>query len=196
MKEHQPETTQADNTTPTPDHASTDTQPPSLDDLMLALCDTYGKEMGSDERERVRDILQQKPELAKEVTDILGLNIRQQLVAQIEPDDFRRDLLQARCEELDRDLGFAEASTAEQLLIEQIVLTHLRLIQTERALTRASAEDSDEQHVLYCEKRVSAAQRRHVRAIESLTRVRKLLGRPEIQINVAMSGSQQVVSNA
>jgi len=60
--------------------------------------------------------------------------MRQQLIAHMEPADFRHDLLRARCEVLCRDLGFAETPTAEPLLIAKIVLTHRRLIQTERAL--------------------------------------------------------------
>ena len=39
-------------------------------------------------------------------------------------------------------------------------------------------------------------QRRYLRAIETLARVRKLMVLPMMQINIAAEGGQQVVSNA
>lgn len=46
---------------------------------------------------------------------------------------------------------------------------------------------------MYCEKRLSAAQRRFTRACETLARVRKLSrNTPALQLNIATSGGQQV----
>ena len=45
----------------------------------------------------------------------------------------------------------------------------------------------------YWEGRLSAAQRRHLRAVETLARVRRLLSRiPAVQVNIATQGGQQV----
>ena len=48
----------------------------------------------------------------------------------------------------------------------------------------------------YWERKLSAIQHRYLRAIETLSRVRKLMGVPMVQINIATEGGQQVVSNA
>ncbi len=48
----------------------------------------------------------------------------------------------------------------------------------------------------YWERKLSTVQYRYLRAIETLARVRKLMGVPMLQINIAATGGQQVVSNA
>jgi len=48
----------------------------------------------------------------------------------------------------------------------------------------------------YWERKLSTVQYRYLRAIETLARVRKLMGVPMVQINIAAEGGQQVVSNA
>lgn len=168
---------------------------PKTEDLLQALAEANGKDHDSAEHERVRHILREKPELAEQTLGHTTRGLQKELIQRMATKGLLRDFIEARCQELREGLGYAKASIAERLLIDQVVITYLRLVQAERALTRATEETRDTKQVLYWEKRVSAAQRRHVRAIESLTRVRKLLGRPQIQINVAMNGGQQVVSN-
>ncbi len=46
------------------------------------------------------------------------------------------------------------------------------------------------------ERTLSTVQYRYLRLIEALARVRKLMGIPMVQINIASEGGQQVVSNA
>ncbi len=48
----------------------------------------------------------------------------------------------------------------------------------------------------YWERKLSTVQYRYLRAIETLARVRKLMGVPMLQINITAEGGQQVVSNA
>ena len=48
----------------------------------------------------------------------------------------------------------------------------------------------------YWERKLSAVQYRYLRSIETLARVRKLMGIQMVQINIAAEGGQQVVSNA
>jgi hypothetical protein len=96
--------------------------------------------------------------------------------------------------ELVRSLGYAKATALERLLIQNIALCWLRTNMMEQTYTHhamggagismATAE--------YLERRLSCTQRRYLRAVESLARVRGLLARAGVQINVA---SQQVVMN-
>jgi hypothetical protein len=83
-----------------------------------------------------------------------------------------------------RDLGYKTASPLEKLLIEQVAVCWLRAYIAEIYVTIARAGDSLE----YWNRQLSAAQRRYLRAIETLARVRRL-GVPAVQVNI---GAQQV----
>lgn len=72
----------------------------------------------------------------------------------------------------------------ERLVIDQVIVTWLRLQYVEYHLARA---DNDRAHVFW-EKRVNASQRRHLQAISCLARIRKL-NLPNIQVNI---GENQV----
>lgn len=77
----------------------------------------------------------------------------------------------------------------ERLIIGQIVGCWLRLSFVEYAYGRGTAEGNfNMAQGAYWEKRVSAAQRRYLRAVESLARVRRLR-LPAVQVNI---GAQQV----
>lgn len=77
----------------------------------------------------------------------------------------------------------------EKLIIRQIVGCWLRLSYVEYTLGRNTVEGNFTiPQGAYWEKRVSSAQRRYLRAIESLARVRRLR-LPAVQVNI---GAQQV----
>jgi hypothetical protein len=46
-------------------------------------------------------------------------------------------------------------------------------------------------NLLYWERRISMTQKRYLKAIETLARIRKITG-PGIQVNISTSGGQQV----
>ena len=66
----------------------------------------------------------------------------------------------------------------------------------EREYEWAMSDDRTLAEASYLERKLSAVQRRYLRAVETLARVRKLMGVPMVQINIAATGGQQVVSNA
>jgi hypothetical protein len=74
-------------------------------------------------------------------------------------------------------LGYAEASPAERVLIEHAALCHARLGMIEHLYSRRTSERMDV--VEHYEKRLTLAQRRFTRAVETLARVRALLARAE-----------------
>lgn len=97
-------------------------------------------------------------------------------------------------EAIRRNLGHDNAPEVERLLIEQVTLCWLRLnlledeytsIHSSRTLTIDKAN--------FLEKRLNYAQRRFLRACETLARVRKITRRtPTLQVNIATAGGQQV----
>ena len=107
-----------------------------------------------------------------------------------------RALMHERLDLLRESLGEAEASQTEQLLIDQVVICYLRMNMTEQAYDNGMAGGCTFDAGSYWERRLSTVQRRYLRSIETLARVRKLMGVPMVQINIAAEGGQQVVSNA
>ncbi len=132
----------------------------------------------------MRRLLTEIPDLWRAAGDLAETN-QQSLIGKITEQRSVRLSITAGCDAIRRDLGYEDASMIEQLIIEQIVLSWLRLMHMEYNLTHASYS-----HAHHYEKRVSAAQRRFLRACESLGRVRKM--DISLQVNVATNGGQQV----
>ncbi len=91
-------------------------------------------------------------------------------------------------------LGYDAGTAIERLLIEQCVITWLRLqaqelsytavMQSEQGVTLTKAEHES--------RMLSSVQARYLRAVETLARVRRLLNLPAPQVNINLPGSQQV----
>lgn len=92
------------------------------------------------------------------------------------------ELAVARWEQQKYALGYADASTLEKMLIENVVVCSAYLeAQQMSSLTAGRGEES-----------LTAAQARYLKAAESLARVRRLSVRtPSLQVNIAQ---QQIVA--
>ena len=92
------------------------------------------------------------------------------------------------------DLGYQNAPALEKLLIEQVVMSWLRMNLTEYNYTNIMMGESISlPWADYWERRLGAAQWRYLRACETLVRVRKLIRRtPALQVNIATEGGQQI----
>ena len=85
--------------------------------------------------------------------------------------------VKADAEQLKAELGHAEASPAERILIEHAVMCHVRLGMIEHLYSRNTSGRMDVAE--HYERRLTMAQRRFTRALETLARVRALLARAE-----------------
>lgn len=81
-----------------------------------------------------------------------------------------------------RSMGYETAATLERLLIDEVVMTWLHLRKIQYSYHKTTAGQHRFKEGRYWESRLSAAQRRHLRAVESLARVRKM---QPLQINIA-----------
>ena len=90
-----------------------------------------------------------------------------------------------------RELGSNDASPMERLLIDHVALCWLRLQTLEQRYSRVMSESIILTLGQYWEKRLSAVQRRYLRACTTLARIRKMR-LPAMQVNVATEGGQQV----
>ncbi len=90
---------------------------------------------------------------------------------------------------LRHDLGCESAPPLERLLIEQVATSWLRLQVLEVKHVLCTTDHATVPQADFWDRTLSAAQRRHLRAVETLARVRHLLRPGTVQVNI---GAQQV----
>jgi hypothetical protein len=90
-----------------------------------------------------------------------------------------------RAKQLKAGLGYADASTAEQMLIEHAVLCYARLGVVERLHAYATRGSHDPASGIYWDRRLTMAQKRFDRAMTTLARTRALLARAEMATQTA-----------
>ena len=123
--------------------------------------------------------------LCKQVLDLTQLT-ETQLIQSLAGDSMlieeaiREDLAHRR-----RALGYEESHDLERLLIEQVILTWLHYYRVQYSYRQSANKSLLIVQEDRWERKLNAAQRRHLRAVETLARVRKLSGRGPIQINIA-----------
>lgn len=147
----------------------------------------------SKDRRALALFLSKHPHLWRYVGDFMeqaALN----LVDTMQSTPVARTAISAAADELPHDLALPGDGELERLLIQQIVLCWLRLAYVEHQFTGATMKgDNTMTQVQHWDKRLNAAQRRYLRAIETLARVRKL-GVPAVQVNIAQQQVNQVNS--
>ena len=77
------------------------------------------------------------------------------------------------------DLGYESSSPLEKQLINHILLCWLRLYDCEMRFDSVRSDKPTMDQMQHWEKRLTAAQRRYLRAVETLAKVRRLLYKPE-----------------
>ena len=102
-----------------------------------------------------------------------------------------RELVKAQIYDMQKELGYYRAPQLEKILIDAVLLNWLRWQHAEYQHTSMNAGDMSLTKAEFLEKRLTAAQGRYLRAVETLARVRKLIS-PVMQVNIAQDGGQQV----
>lgn len=98
---------------------------------------------------------------------------------------------------LKTELGFEDASPLERLLIEQAVLCHIRLGMVEHLYSRQLSGSYRLDVGAHWEMRLTLAQRRYMKAITTLARVRGLLARAELaEASIAAKRRSATLSSA
>ncbi len=92
-----------------------------------------------------------------------------------ETSGFLLETVKKKLANLRDELGWENATVLEKLLIRQVCLTWLRLYYLERQHQQATFGSHSLASGIYWDKRLSMAQKRHLKAIESLAKVRKMI---------------------
>jgi hypothetical protein len=103
-----------------------------------------------------------------------------------------RAAIEGRSDQIRQRLGWAESSELERLLIREIVLCWRDYNRVQTAYAQQTTTEFKLNAMEQWERVLSSKQRRYLRACEALARVRRLLRLPNMQINIAAAGGQQV----
>jgi hypothetical protein len=117
------------------------------------------------------------------LADVLG-NLAEQAELQILQNAVPNDIgfalaVSKRCEVQRNELGYEDASPIERSLIEHVCLCWLRLYVCELRYETNTKSSQTLAQGAYWEKKLSSHQRRYLRSVESLARVRRLLKEPK-----------------
>lgn len=140
----------------------------------------------------LRAVLQRNPGIWREVGSLAAQN-RSKLIKDTHITTAAAELIHASMETMAQELGYDNASILEQMLIDQLLLAWLRLNLWEYQLTEMETQGITLTKADFWERRISAAQRRFLRACETLARVRRLARNvPALQVNINAPNGQQV----
>lgn len=104
---------------------------------------------------------------------------------------YAQELAVRQANDMRDQLGFKDAPPLEKILIEQVLVCYLNPYSLELFAAWKVVESHATEAGLYWDRRLTGAQGRFTRACESLAKVRRL-SRPNVQINVAAEGGQQL----
>ncbi len=136
--------------------------------------------------------LEEIPELWMAVFNI-AKEIKENLIEKTASKEAIRLALKKNIFVLVTGLGYEKSSTLERLLIDNVVISWLRLQWMELQVISFIGEDETRSTIEYWDKRLMASQRSHLNACETLARVRRLIsGTPVVQVNIASDGGQQI----
>lgn len=133
--------------------------------------------------------LEQAPELARLLGDA-STALVEQILQQLHGEGASRLAISVHLDNIRCNFGYDHAPQVEQLLIDHIIVCWLRWQQVEWLYQDRTERTRLVDEIEHWENRLSAAQRRYLRAIETLARVRRL--GVALQINIATNGGQQV----
>lgn len=139
----------------------------------------------------LRDVLAQPWNFGGAVLTVLdGAAIRDAIISSCAGSESSRLIMRADADRLAKSLGRDAAPPFERPLIDHIVTCWVRLQLVERDLTATTAGRHSMPEGAYRDRRLSEAQRRYLRALNLLAKLRHL--GPAVQLNIA---GQQVVLN-
>ena len=171
--------------------APTDAHRAEAEAILDAIAKTDNEKPTKHDRAELDRILRQVPAVWTVAGDVMN-HTALGMIGQLNGTYALKKSLSTGWEQLQHDLERPSDGPLERLLIQQIALAWLKLAYTEH--THRHFLMSGDQLITQCdfwERRLSAAQRRFLRATETLARVRRLQ-LPAVQVNIAEQQVNQV----
>lgn len=132
---------------------------------------------------RIRDFLIRFPQLTQQLGDLSGFSLRR-IIAYAAADIFTHEAIQASAQELKRELARPADTPLEKFAVDQCVNAHVLHYTIELRYINAHAQGISSERSLYWEQRLNHSQKRYLRALDNLARLRRF-ALPPIQINIA-----------
>lgn len=164
--------------------------PPDFADVVRR---AYEKKPDPKDVAKLRKWIQDTPGLWRTFFDF-SLMTQRSAIEKMASDAITQASIKANVDEVKQQLGYAEATELERLLIENIISAWLYFQWVDFQVKNYIGKDGVRYtEIEFWERRLMLAQSRYLRACEMLARVRRLLApRPAVQINLAAENGQQV----
>lgn len=144
-----------------------------------------------EERAELDRVLREQPAIWRAAGDLIEQAARK-LAADMAANYVVKRSVTVGWEQLQKDLARPGDGELERLLVQQVALSWLKLSVTEYQHTHYLLSGNEPiKRLEFWERRLSAAQRRYLRAVETLARVRRLQ-LPAVQVNIAEQQVNQV----
>lgn len=172
-------------------------------DNMALLKATNTKNPSEEDKQRLREHLAENPQVWEHIADLSG-KVRDSILSSLASESFLvQESYRHKLTAMRDGLGWQTSSEVEKILIEQICLNWLRLNFVEIVHREKTAAGVTIDWGIYWDKVLDSAQKRYLRACESLAKVRKLLAEANLREQQAKTKrsqstliAQQVLKNA
>jgi hypothetical protein len=164
------------------------TIPEDFVDFIEKVSRAYKEKPDKKDLQEIRKFLKNNPELCKFVFG-LAESLQGTLIKNMIQQEVPRIALEEYAMNLRKEFGYHDAPVMEQLIIENIVIAWLHVYWAEFQLVlRMGPQHTDIAISEYWERRLTLAQKRYLRACETLAKIRKM-AIPAVQLNI---GDKQI----
>lgn len=126
----------------------------------------------------LRQEMDDKPEVFRSIGNIQR-NVFSEIFREVIISAFQRECAERYIEEMKIELGYQNSTFVERMLIDEIVMRWLRLQNMEIYHKNATSISHNTEQGMYVEKRLDMAQKRFLRSINTLAKVRKMIAQTQ-----------------
>jgi hypothetical protein len=137
----------------------------------------------------LQEFLVQYPAIIEDINHLPKL-VMEEFIELLYPKQSTRELIRAQLDRYKQEYGYESMQPDQRMLVDNILLCWLRLNYAEGCLNQYYQYGSEFGDFEFWDSRVSSAQRRFTRAVETLNRIKKY--NINFQVNIAEDGSQQI----
>lgn len=160
-------------------------------DNMALLKATNIKNPSEEDKQRLCEHLAENPQVWEHIADLSG-KVRDSILSSLASESFLvQESYRHKLTAMRDGLGWQTASEVEKILIEQICLNWLRLNFVEIVHREKTAAGVTIDWGIYWDKVLDSAQKRYLRACESLAKVKKLLAEANLREQQAATKRKQ-----
>lgn len=127
----------------------------------------------------LRQELDAKPEFYRSIGNLKDQVFSTILKAAAPKSALIQECAERYVEEMKSELGYHSSTYVEKMLIDEIVMRWLRLTVTESDHKETTYKSHTLEQGMYCDKRLHLAQKRFLRSIETLAKVRRMIAQTQ-----------------